>query len=133
MRLSLVLFSAVAMAQSAFGHYVFDTVIAGSTQSTATVRRPISNSPVEDISSNNMRCNVNPTPATQTVSVAAGSTLGFKMEPNQVIGHPGPAALYLGKAPSTAASWDGSGANWFKASKMSPRRPGLSLTLVLFM
>jgi hypothetical protein len=23
-------------------------------------------------------------------------------------------AVYLGKAPSTAASWDGSGANWFK-------------------
>ncbi|KAI3615068.1 glycoside hydrolase family 61 protein [Moniliophthora roreri] len=29
----------------------------------------------------------------------------------------GPAAIYLGKAPGSAASWDGSGANWFKIAE----------------
>ncbi|KAK1224237.1 hypothetical protein PQX77_012859 [Marasmius sp. AFHP31] len=121
MRLASALLTAVLVAQTAFGHYVFDTVIYGNQQSTAAIRRPISNGPVEDVTSNNMRCNVNPTPATQTVSVAAGSTIGFKIEPNNYIGHPGPGAIYLGKAPSTAASWDGSGANWFKIAEWGAR------------
>ncbi|KAG6918733.1 hypothetical protein DXG01_012218 [Tephrocybe rancida] len=90
-------------------------LIAGSTTSTAAVRQPLSNSPVTSVTSNDIRCNTNPTPATETVSVAAGSTIGFKLD--NTIYHLGPAAIYLGKAPSTAASWDGSGANWFKIAE----------------
>ncbi|KAK7046139.1 hypothetical protein VNI00_007142 [Paramarasmius palmivorus] len=70
-----------------------------------------------------MRCNVNPTAATETVTVAAGSEIGFLLD--NTLYHAGPAAIYLGKAPGdSASSWDGSGANWFKiaewGAKFSP-------------
>ena len=91
---------------------IWTTLITGSTTSTAAVRLPVNNSPVTDVTSNDITCNVNPGKATETVDVPAGSTLGFKLD--NTIYHQGPAAIYLGKAPSDAASWDGSGANWFK-------------------
>ncbi|KAF8060179.1 glycoside hydrolase [Lyophyllum atratum] len=103
------------LAHSASAHYIWYNLIAGSTTSTAAVRKPVSNSPVTSVTSNDVRCNVNPTPATATVTVAAGSTIGFQLD--NTIYHQGPAAIYLGKAPSTAASWDGSGANWFKIAE----------------
>lgn len=64
-----------------------------------------------------MRCNVDPSAARETVSVAAGSTIGFALD--KAIFHEGPAAIYLGKAPGAAANWDGSGANWFKVRSCS--------------
>ncbi|GLB44353.1 putative glycoside hydrolase family 61 protein [Lyophyllum shimeji] len=114
MKLTSILSLAVA-AQSASAHYIWTTVIAGSTTSTSAVRQPVNNSPVTSVTSNDVRCNVNPGQASETVSVAAGSTIGFKLD--NTIYHQGPAAIYLGKAPSTAASWDGSGANWFKIAE----------------
>lgn len=102
---------------------IWTTLIAGGTTSTAAVRQPINNSPVEigAISSNNIRCNVSPGAASATVPVAAGSSITFKLD--NTLYHSGPAAIYLGKAPSTAASWDGSGANWFKvANNNTPTR-----------
>lgn len=123
------IFSLAAITQSAsahckflgiFPHTIFTqlftdiwyNLLAGGTSSTAAVRKPLSNSPVESATSTNLRCNVNPMPATATFSVAAGSSIGFQLD--NTIYHQGPAAIYLGKAPSTAAAWDGSGANWFK-------------------
>ncbi len=88
-------------------------VTGGGTSSSAAIRMPVSNSPVQDVTSNDIICNANPGVATETVSVAAGSTVGFLLD--NTLYHQGPAAIYLGKAPSTAATWDGSGANWFKA------------------
>ncbi|KAG5651057.1 hypothetical protein H0H81_010039 [Sphagnurus paluster] len=114
MKLTSIL-SLAAIAQSASAHYVWTTLIAGSTTSTAAVRQPLNNSPVESVTGNTIRCNVNPTAASQTVSVASGSTIGFKLD--NTLYHTGPAAIYLGKAPSTAAAWDGSGANWFKIAE----------------
>ncbi|KAF9034303.1 glycoside hydrolase [Panaeolus papilionaceus] len=103
------------LAHSASAHYIWNTLIAGSTTSTAAVRQPVNNSPVTSVTSNDVRCNANPGKASQTVSVSAGSTIGFKLD--NTLYHAGPAAIYLGKAPSTAASWDGSGANWFKIAE----------------
>lgn len=96
---------------------IWYNLLAGGTSSTTAVRKPLSNSPVESATSTNLRCNVNPTPATTTVSVAAGSSIGFQLD--NTLYHQGPAAIYLGKAPSTAAAWDGSGANWFKVNSKS--------------
>jgi hypothetical protein len=89
-------------------------VIAGDTQSMAAVRQPLNNSPVTDVESADVTCNVSPSAATETVEVAAGSTLGFILD--NTLYHQGPAAIYLGQVPSgsTAADWDGSGAAWFK-------------------
>ncbi|KAF8200230.1 glycosyl hydrolase family 61-domain-containing protein [Pholiota molesta] len=105
----------VALAHSASAHYIWTTLIAGSTTSTAAVRLPVSNSPVTSVTSNDITCNVNPGAATATVSIASGSTIGFKLD--NTLYHLGPASIYLGKAPSTAATWDGSGANWFKIAE----------------
>ena len=101
-----------------FGHPHLDiwtTLIAGSTTSTAAVRQPVNNSPVTDVTSPDITCNVDPGAATDTVEVASGSTVGFMLD--NTIYHQGPAAIYMGQAPSTAASWDGSGAEWFKIAE----------------
>lgn len=58
-----------------------------------------------------------PGAATETVSIPAGSSVGFLLD--NVLYHQGPASVYLGKAPSTAAAWDGSGASWFKVRPLS--------------
>ncbi|KAG6888885.1 hypothetical protein C0995_005140 [Termitomyces sp. Mi166 len=123
-----LLFSLLAHSVSA--HYIWYNLIAGSTTSTAAVRKPVNNNPVTDVTSNDIRCNVNPTPATETVTVAAGSTIGFQLD--NTIYHLGPAAIYLGKAPSTAAAWDGSGANWFKVMMLVPSRSRLSFANLEF-
>ncbi|TFK60972.1 glycoside hydrolase family 61 protein [Pluteus cervinus] len=109
------LLALAAIAQTASAHYIWSTLIAGSTQSTAAVRQPLNNSPVTSVTSNDIRCNASPRPATQTVSIAAGSTVGFKLD--NTLYHAGPAAIYLAKAPGSVASWDGSGANWFKIAE----------------
>jgi len=100
---------------------IWSTLIAGGTSTTAAVRQPINNSPVTSVTTNDVRCNASPGAASQTVSVAAGSSIGFKLD--NTLYHQGPAAIYLGKAPSTVAGWDGSGANWFKV-----RRPDCYLS-----
>lgn len=52
------------------------------------------------------------TPAPQTLAVTAGSSLTFNA--NTAFSHPGPVNVYLAKAPSTAAAFDGKGPVWFK-------------------
>jgi hypothetical protein len=100
------------------------TSIKGSTTSTATGRQPVNNSPVTSpTAAVNYICDTN-TAATATVPVAAGSTLGFKLD--NTVYHLGPAAIYLGKVPPglTAASWDGSGAGWHKIVRWGATHPG---------
>jgi len=115
MKFTSQIFGLTFLAHCASAHYIWHSLIAGSTTSTTAVRQPVNNSPVQDVTSNDIRCNANPGVATSTVSVAAGSTIGFQLD--NTIYHQGPAAIYLGKAPSTASSWDGSGANWFKIAE----------------
>ena len=78
-----------------------------------------------------MRCNaggVTSGAQTSTSTVAAGSTVGIALD--QGIFHPGPFIAYLGQVPSgqTAASWDGSGANWFKIYQVNGVVSGGQLT-----
>ncbi|KAF2462869.1 uncharacterized protein BDR25DRAFT_385417 [Lindgomyces ingoldianus] len=72
-----------------------------------------SNSPITDVGSTNMRCNQGggSGSSTQTYTVKAGDEVGFGIA--DVFGHPGPQQVYLSKAPSTAATYDGSG-SWVK-------------------
>jgi hypothetical protein len=83
----------------------------------------VNNSPVTSPTAANYICNTN-TAATATVSAAVGSTLGFKLD--NTVYHLGPAAIYLGKVSSMsmAASWDGSGASWFKITQWGATYPG---------
>lgn len=91
----------------------------GSKKSSKAVRKPIENAPLHDFLSTDITCNVNTSIATSTISVAAGSTVSFKLDKGKKIYHPGPAAIYLGKAPKKAKDWDGQGKAWFK---VRPRR-----------
>ncbi|KIY66117.1 lytic polysaccharide monooxygenase [Cylindrobasidium torrendii FP15055 ss-10] len=102
-------------AHTASAHYIFTTLVTEGSTSTAAVRQPINNSPVTDVESDDVTCNVTPGEATETVEVAAGSLVGFLVD--SPLYHQGPAAIYLGQAPSAAADWDGSGANWFKIAE----------------
>jgi len=71
-------------------------------------------SPVQDVSSVDIRCNEDPTRnIAETLTVSAGTTVGFTSDS---ISHPGPLQFYLAKVPagSTAATWDGAGVHWFK-------------------
>ena len=93
---------------------IFETLYAGEVVSTAAVRRPKDNSPVGNITSLDMRCNYDLYKATETVTVAAGSRVGFELERGKTVYHAGPASMWLGKAPGRATDWDGSGKSWFK-------------------
>jgi hypothetical protein len=79
------------------------------------------NSPVTDVDSLDIRCNVDATTGnnTSTLGVAAGSTIGFTVKTE--IGHPGPLLVYMAKAPTTAAAFDGSGESWFKIYEDGPK------------
>ncbi|KAF9039958.1 glycoside hydrolase family 61 protein [Panaeolus papilionaceus] len=98
-----------------FASDIWNTLIAGGTQSTAAVRQPANNSPVEQVSSGNMRCNgASPNSASQTLSISAGQTLGFRLD--NTLYHSGPAAIYIAKAPGSVQGWDGSG-SWVKIAQ----------------
>ncbi|TFK34944.1 glycoside hydrolase family 61 protein [Crucibulum laeve] len=100
------------VAQTVSAHYIFNTLIAGSKTSSKAVRKPLNNSPVHDYTGSEITCNLNPSKAQETVTVNAGDTIGFKVD--AALYHKGPVAIYLGKAPGSAANWNGSGKNWFK-------------------
>lgn len=75
------------------------------------------NGPADGVSSTQIRCyeaDAADRGTVTTLPVSAGSTIGFAA--NGVVGHPGPASFYMAKVPTgqTAATWDGSGAVWFK-------------------
>ncbi|RYP22004.1 hypothetical protein DL765_001910 [Monosporascus sp. GIB2] len=85
-------------------------------------RLPLSNSPVTNVMSNDIRCNAGTRPVSAKCAVPAGSTVAVEMhqQPNdrscrqEAIGgaHHGPVAVYLSKV-SDATKADGS-APWFK-------------------
>ncbi|OLN88157.1 putative endo-beta-1,4-glucanase D 1 [Colletotrichum chlorophyti] len=85
-------------------------------------RLPLSNSPIEDVTSNNVRCNANSGPVSRKCVVKAGSTVVVEMhqQPNdrscaqEAIGgaHYGPVLAYLTKVTDSSTA-DGS-TGWFK-------------------
>lgn len=64
---------AATLIESSLGHYIFTNINGNS----AVVRQPANNSPVTDVTSTAVRCNVPPSPASSVLSVAAGSTVGI--------------------------------------------------------
>lgn len=80
-----------------------------------------SNGFVGDVTSPDIRCNqLNAGGAPSTLSVAAGGTVTVNVSPNAY--HPGPMQHYLAKVPAgqTAATFDGSGAVWFRIAAEQP-------------
>jgi len=77
------------------------------------------NSPVTDLTSVDLRCNVGATGSgTETITVAAGDTVAFTSD--VAVYHDGPISFYMAKAPTTAAAFDGSGQVWFKIKDIGP-------------
>ncbi|KAK1979549.1 family 61 glycosyl hydrolase [Colletotrichum cereale] len=125
-------FSAVLVAlaaASAEAHYTFGRLVYGGTTypEWQAVRKTLnfySNGPTDGVSSTQIRCyeaDAKDRGTVQTVPVTAGSTIGFAANSN--VGHPGPMSFWMAKVPAgqTAATWDGSGAVWFKISHEQPK------------
>ncbi|KAH7091899.1 glycosyl hydrolase family 61-domain-containing protein [Auriculariales sp. MPI-PUGE-AT-0066] len=112
----------VALVQSTSAHYIWTTLLASTGNSTTSVRLPGTNSPVTTVGADTV-CNIVAVNATTTTSVAAGSTIGFLLD--NTLYHLGPSAIYLGQVPSgkTAATWDGSGTQWFKIAEWGATYP----------
>jgi hypothetical protein len=128
MRTSTAL-AALAAFPAALAHYNFESLIVNG-QVTAPyqyVRRTTnSNSPIENSSSPNIVCNQGGNDAairaaTQTYTVSPGDQLGFAI--NSELGHPGPQAVYLSKAPSGVSAQDYLGdGDWFKIYSLTTSR-----------
>ncbi|GJC81421.1 endo-beta-1,4-glucanase D [Colletotrichum liriopes] len=106
-----------SMANMVAGHAIFQQLwVNGEDQASTCVRMPASNSPIEDPTSNNMRCNAGSAAATSTCGVKAGDTITVEMHQHndrdctkEAIGgaHHGPVMAYL-SAVDDAAAADGS-------------------------
>ncbi|KAI0638020.1 glycosyl hydrolase family 61-domain-containing protein [Trametes polyzona] len=88
------------------------------------IRVPPNNNPVTDVTSKDLTCNVNGLSGAgvSTVEIPAGSNITFEWHQHAQRtgedaisgGHKGPVQVYIAKAPSTAASFDGQGTVWTK-------------------
>uniref|UniRef100_A0A0D2YK47 lytic cellulose monooxygenase (C4-dehydrogenating) n=1 Tax=Fusarium oxysporum (strain Fo5176) TaxID=660025 RepID=A0A0D2YK47_FUSOF len=115
MKIATSLAAVVALVQSTSAHYIFQQLSVGSTKYPVFqyIRQNSNyNSPVTDLDSNDLRCNVGASGTnTQTVGVKAGDSITFTLD--TAVYHQGPISVYMSKAPSSASSYDGSG-GWFK-------------------
>lgn len=129
----------------ASAHYIFQQLSIGSTKYPVYqyIRKNSDyNSPVTDLTSNDLRCNVGASGAsTQTVAVNAGDQFTFTLD--TPVYHQGPISMcvyqhpemdpatrtnnhrYMSKAPGSASDYDGSGA-WFKILDIGMRGHGNS-------
>lgn len=120
------LLALAASVPAALAHYNFDALIVNGevTKPYEYVRQTTnSNSPVEDVTSPDIVCNKGGLDAairskTKTHDVAPGDVVGFTVAND--IGHPGPLAVYLSKAPdgTEASDYLGDG-DWFKVYELT--------------
>ncbi|KAF9871052.1 glycosyl hydrolase family 61 [Colletotrichum karsti] len=116
--------AAAALVSQATAHYVFPTLIVNGEQTERYefVREAKnSNSPVEDVTSEGIVCNKGGNDddvlaKTKTKAVNAGDEVGFIVEND--MGHPGPLAVYMSKAPDSVSSYKGDG-DWFKIYELT--------------
>ncbi|KAI1816290.1 glycoside hydrolase family 61 protein [Poronia punctata] len=122
MKTSGIIAAAALAAQGVSGHYIFQSLAKGTAQGTPYeyVRRNTNmNSPVTDLSSNDMRCNVGGGSggSTKTLALNAGDQFTFTLD--QAVYHQGPVSLYMSKASGSLSDYDGSG-DWFKIYDWGP-------------
>ncbi|OTB07085.1 glycoside hydrolase family 61 protein [Hypoxylon sp. CI-4A] len=108
-------------------HYTFPGLIYnGVTEEDWTYVRKTTNfqshGPVQDVTDTQIRCyEAEPgSNGAKTMAVQAGDTVGFRVDSK--IGHPGPLAFYMAKAPNgeTAETFNGEGDVWFKIYEDGP-------------
>ncbi|RMZ73710.1 glycoside hydrolase family 61 [Pyrenophora seminiperda CCB06] len=112
-----------ALTEVASAHYIFEYLTANGAKGALfqNIRPVPNNSPVTDLASSTLRCNVNggSGSGTTTVAVAAGSSVSFTAD--QAF-YTGPTSFYMTKVDS-AASADGS-SDWFKIKEIGPTFSG---------
>ncbi|KAL2831388.1 glycosyl hydrolase family 61-domain-containing protein [Aspergillus cavernicola] len=124
MRLITPLVAFAALLPPALAHWNFASLIVNGeeTEEYQYVRRTKnSNSPVQDVTSNDIICNVggidnDVLEATETYTVAPGDEVGFTLR--DIWGHPGIQQVYMSKAPDTAKTYKGDG-DWFKVYSLT--------------
>ncbi|KAJ6503880.1 glycosyl hydrolase family 61-domain-containing protein [Mycena sanguinolenta] len=126
---SFSVFVALAsLAAKVSAHYVWPQLIVGGANTSAwQYVRQTNNwqdlNPQTDVTSTDIRCYDSLESGTaSTVSVAAGSTVGFTVSGNPSnLYHAGVLNVYMAKAPTgtDVANWDGSGNVWFKVYQIS--------------
>lgn len=119
---------ALALPAAVLAHYNFESLVVNGeiTAPYQYVRSTTnSNSPVTDVSSDGIICNIGSNnadirAATETYTVAPGDEIGFNI--NSELGHPGPLAVYMSKAPDGTAASDYLGdGDWFKVYAATTR------------
>jgi hypothetical protein len=115
--------AAVALlAQNAAAHYIWNQLdIAGTAGSGPAGIRPNTNynSPVIDLSSNDLRCNVGGISGGSTAVREIKAGQQFTFHTDVAVYHQGPVSVFLSKAPSSVTSYDGSG-SWAKIADIGP-------------
>ncbi|KAF2145669.1 carbohydrate-binding module family 1 protein [Aplosporella prunicola CBS 121167] len=116
--------AAATLVPSISAHYCFNRLIVNDKYTTEyeyVRKNDNSNSPITDVTSNDLRCNsggLDTGKSTKTYEVKAGDKVGFALDTG--IGHPGPVQVYMSKADTTAAAYDGSG-DWFKVYELGTK------------
>ncbi|KAI1505914.1 glycosyl hydrolase family 61-domain-containing protein [Biscogniauxia marginata] len=135
------LYAVLALAaRRAAAHATFqDLWVDGVDQGSTCARLPVSNSPIQDVTSDDIICNAGTSPAAGKCAVAAGSTVTVEMHQQpgdrscaaEAIGgaHHGPVQVYLSAVTdSSSAAAASSSGTWFKiyADTWAPNPSGAS-------
>ncbi|KAH7405977.1 putative endoglucanase [Phaeosphaeria sp. MPI-PUGE-AT-0046c] len=128
-----------SMMPMASAHYFFDKLVINGQGSTDFVRqntRPIAYMPTKFIKSfdnitpesTDFRCNMGATNkgSKATANVKAGDSLAMSLGVGASFQHPGPAQVYMSKAPGSVGSYDGSG-DWFKIHQETVCKQGADI------
>ncbi|KAI1497986.1 glycosyl hydrolase family 61-domain-containing protein [Biscogniauxia marginata] len=109
-----VVFIATALAHQNFHQFWVNDVSPGYE---VGIRMPPSNSPVTDVTSNDIACNVDGTDGTgvETIAANAGDTITVQWDQST---HPGPITHMLYGPVDSAAAATGVGAGWFKIDEL---------------
>jgi len=119
-------FSILALAAAANAHFTLQYIWVNGVDQGQNVdlRVPPNNNPVTDVTSTDLTCNVNGLSGSSvsTATIPAGANITFEWHQHAQRtgedaisgGHKGPVQVYIAKAPSTAASFNGQGAVWTK-------------------
>jgi hypothetical protein len=113
---------ALSLASTSSAHYIFQKFAANNVKfpTYEHIRYNTNyNSPVTDLSSKDLRCNVGGASGANTSTLAVKAGDSFTFTSDTAVYHQGPISLYMSKAPGKAADYDGSG-GWFKIYDFGP-------------
>ncbi|KAH8902650.1 glycoside hydrolase family 61 protein [Coniochaeta sp. PMI_546] len=126
MKALLSTLAALSLASSTSAHYIFYKFAASNVKfpTYEHIRYNTNyNSPVTDLTSKDLRCNVGGASGSNTTTLPVKAGDPFTFTSDTAVYHQGPISLYMSKAPGKAADYDGSG-GWFKIYDWGPTFSG---------